>query len=303
MTNTALILGASGKFGGHCARAFEKSGWTVVRFQRGKQNMKDAARGADIIVNGLNPPNYENWGTALPAITKEVIAAAKSSGATIIQPGNVYNFGRDGGVWGKNTPQSTHTVKGQIRIGIEKLFRDASYVAGVQTIILRAGDFIDDTNSGNWFDISIAAKLDKGIFTYPGKTNIPHAWAFLPDLARAAVMLAEKRTDLAMFEDVPFGGHTLTGENLKAGFEKIAGQSLKQKGFPWFFLIVASPFWRLGKELLEMRYLWDTPHQLDNSRLAELLPEFKATAIDTVLHKSVSWQLKNIPNAPAIAVH
>jgi len=290
MTNTVLILGASGKFGGHSTRAFKKAGWDVRRFQRGKENMVEAAQGVNVIVNGLNPPNYENWGTALPAITKEVIAAAKSSGATILQPGNVYNFGDNSGVWGNATPQATHTVKGQVRIDIENMLRGASKNAGVQIIILRAGDFIDDTNSGNWFDISIAAKLEKGRFNYPGNADITHAWAYLPDLARAAVMLVEKREELAMFEDVPFGGYTLTGRQIMTHFSATIGRNLTLKGFPWPIMRIASPFWRLARELLEMRYLWDTEHALENSRFGQLLPDFEPTPVAVALRQSIKWK-------------
>ncbi len=299
MENSVLILGGSGKFGGHCARAFAASGWDVKVFQRGKENMIDAAQGVDVIVNGLNPPNYENWDTALPAITKEVIAAAKSSGATILQPGNVYNFGGTAGVWSESTPQSAQTVKGQIRINIEAMQRDAAENADVQTIILRAGDFIDDTNSGNWFDITIAAKLEKGRFNYPGNADITHAWAYLPDMARAAVLLAEKRAELSMFEDVPFGGYTLTGRQIMNHFSATIGRNLTLKGFPWPIMRIGSPFWRLARELLEMRYLWDTEHALDNSRFEQLLPDFQPTPVATALRESIKWKTDQMPSIKA----
>ena len=35
MPGTALILGASGRFGRNCAVAFEAAGWEVRRFRRG----------------------------------------------------------------------------------------------------------------------------------------------------------------------------------------------------------------------------------------------------------------------------
>ncbi len=302
MTNTALILGATGKFGGHCARAFETAGWQVKRFRRDTQNMNDAARGVDVIVNGLNPPNYKNWATVLPAITTQVISAAKASGATILQPGNVYNFGKQSGPWGVSTPHVTHTVKGQIRIDIETKLRKAAETMGVQTIILRAGDFIDDTNSGNWFDISLTAKLQKNQFGHPGNMNIDHAWAFLPDLARAAVLLAENRAALAMFEDVPFAGHNLTGTAIMKGFEQILGQTLTHKPFPWQLIRLASPFWSLGKELLEMRYLWETPHSLDNTRLRALLPDFEITDTQEMLAASIRWKMAQLPGNAALVM-
>lgn len=299
MENTVLILGASGKFGGHCGRAFEMAGWNVHNFQRGKQNMIDAAQGADIIVNGLNPPNYQNWATALPAITKQLITAAKSSGATILQPGNVYNFGNTAGVWNESTPQSAQTKKGRVRIDIENMLRDAAQNAGVQTIILRAGDFIDDTDSNNWFDITIAAKLEKGRFNYPGNADISHAWAYLPDLARAAVLLAEKRKKSAMFEDIPFGGYTLTGRQIMGHFSAAIGQNLTLKGFPWSFMRMASPFWPLARELLEMRYLWETEHAMDNARFASLLPDFEPTPVATALRNSIKWKTDQMPSIKA----
>ena len=86
MTQTVLILGGSGKIGTHAAEAFWNAGWTVRQYDRSTDDMTTAAMGADVIVNGLNPANYANWAKNIPAITQQVIAAAKASGATVIIP-------------------------------------------------------------------------------------------------------------------------------------------------------------------------------------------------------------------------
>ena len=116
MTKTVLILGANGKFGKACAKSFTENGWNVRKYDRKTQNMIQAALGADVIVNGLNPPNYHNWAGLLPEITGSVIAAAKVSGATIILPGNVYAFGAQPGEWDENTPQMPNSRKGKLRL-------------------------------------------------------------------------------------------------------------------------------------------------------------------------------------------
>jgi NADPH:quinone reductase-like Zn-dependent oxidoreductase len=59
-TGTVLILGASGKIGHHASRAFAAAGWVVRHYDRASGDMVAAARGADVIVNGLNPPAYHN---------------------------------------------------------------------------------------------------------------------------------------------------------------------------------------------------------------------------------------------------
>ena len=59
----------------------------------------------------------------------------------------------------------------------------------------------------------IAAKVKSGKFVYPGPLDRPHAWAYLPDLARAAVALAETSADLPAYSDIPFPGYTLRGRD------------------------------------------------------------------------------------------
>ena len=167
---------------------------------------------------------------------------------------------------------------------MESVLRDASARDGIQVIILRGGDFLDTVNSGNFFDF-LAGKLDKGKLIYPGRTDIPHAWAFLPDMARAAVGLAEIRASLGDYEDVPFSGHTFTGESLRAALARCTGRDIRLTGFPWLMMKLLSPVWGLAREMPEMRYLWDVPHSLSGARLAQLLPEFEGTETQEMLRQ------------------
>jgi len=284
MKNKVLVLGASGSFGRNCAEAFANAGWEVRRFKRGQEDMSTAAMGMDVIVNGLNPQNYKGWVTALPRIARDVAAAAKASGATLLQPGNVYNYGNQPGEWDEHTPHLATTKKGKARIGMERILRQASARDGVQVIILRGGDFIDRQASGNFIDFMLG-KRGKGKLIYPGKADVPHAWAYLPDMARAAVGLAEMRSTLGGFEDVPFPGLTLTGEELRAALAGLTGREIRLTSFPWLMMKLLSPVWGLARELPEMRYLWDLPHSLSEERFTRLLPGFTATTLPDMLRK------------------
>jgi len=92
MTQIVLILGANGKIGSHAAEAFWNAGWQVRRYSRETDDITAAAMGADVIVNGLNPPHYHNWSGIIPRITRDVIAVARTSEATVILPGNYLQF-------------------------------------------------------------------------------------------------------------------------------------------------------------------------------------------------------------------
>jgi nucleoside-diphosphate-sugar epimerase len=275
MTKTALILGASGKFGRACSIAFKADGWKIRHYDR-KTDMTKAAIGADIIVNGLNPPAYHNWAKLIPEITADVIKAAQASGATIILPGNVYPLGNTLGVWDENTPHNPNSRKGQIRKEMEETYRRAA-LNGVQTINLRAGDIIDPDSKETIFEMVMFKGLNKGKLTLMGRTDVPHAYCYVPDFARAAVALANKRSELATYEDIPFAGQTLSGDELKGTLENLLNRPLKTGQFPWVMMRLLSPFWELARELSEMRYLWDTAHQLSDKKLKRLLPEFEMT--------------------------
>jgi len=276
MTKTVLILGASGKFGKACANAFAVDGWTVRLFDRTRQDMTQAAIGADVIVNGLNPPNYHNWAEILPQITTSVIHAAKTSGATVILPGNVYPFGDTPGVWDETTPQNPNSRKGALRQQLEAAYRQAAR-NGVQTINLRAGDIIDPASADTVMRMVMFKQLAKGKLTYLGRPDIPHAWCFAPDFGRAAVALANKKDQLAAYEDVPFPGQAMTGEQMRAQIETLIDRPVRLKKFGWWMLSLASPFWELARELKEMRYLWDTLHELSGDKFNRLLPDFQMT--------------------------
>ncbi|TBX28241.1 NAD-dependent epimerase/dehydratase family protein [Nioella sediminis] len=282
MPRTALILGASGSFGHNAAQAFEEAGWTVRRFDRKTGDMIRDAQGVDVIVNAMNPPNYHAWDKLIPQITGQVLAAAKASGAAVLLPGNVYVFGDQPGPWSETTPHRPIARKGRVRAEMEAAYRQAAQ-DGVQVIILRGGDFVDPDSPNTVLNLVSLKAVSKGRITSLGRPDVPRAYAYLPDMARAAVALAERRRSLSLFEDVPFPGHTFSMTELASALQAQMGRPLRMRGFPWWALRLASPVWELARELTEMRYLYDTPHRLDGTRFRQVLPDFEETSFGKVV--------------------
>lgn len=296
MTLTIAVLGARGRLGRCVAKAGIEAGHRILAVTRDgklpaglekaearaadaldRQQLIEATRGADVIFNGLNPV-YTDWEKVWAPMAANVAAAAKAHGALHLFAGNVYNFGRE--IPARVTPgtaQHGSTRKGAVRISIEAGFEKAAREDGVDTTILHAGDFYGGTGTGSWFDLVIGAKIRKGVFTWPGRADIPHAFAYLPDLGRAFIALAEKRDVLKGFNRFTFSGHTMSGETMMNHAAAAAGRPLKRSAFPWLLIRAGGlvvPMWR---ELAEMAYLWFTPHQLDGSRLESVTGPLAAT--------------------------
>lgn len=293
MTRTVLILGGSGKIGTHSAIAFHKAGWTVRQFNRKTDDMTKAADGCDVIINGMNPANYANWAVNIPAITNQVIAAAKASGATVILPGNIYNYGDQPGELSETTPQTPNTRKGRIRVEMEASYR----AARVQTIVLRAGNFIDPMQNGDIMSLFILRAAKSGKILHGGAPKGRNAYAYVPDWARAAVQLAEMRKSLANFEDIPFPGHSFTEVELQAHLEKATGRSFKLSAFPWWFMALMSPFMEVARELREMRYLYEMDHWISGTRFTQLLPDFEPTPLEEVMLAGLPASFGEVPKS------
>ena len=183
-------------------------------------------------------------------------------------PGNVYNFGAAmPAVLREDTPQRAQTIKGQVRIQMEQRLQQS----GVRSIVIRAGDFFGG-GKGTWFDTAMVKDIRKGQFTYPGAPDVSRAWAYLPDLARSFVAVAQRRAQLPAFEVLHFAGHRITGQRWldvltppaqSHGWVK-PGAPLKMAKLPWPIIRICALFVPTWRALLEMHYLWQTPHALGN---------------------------------------
>jgi nucleoside-diphosphate-sugar epimerase len=239
-------------------------------------SLAQAAAGAVVVVHALNPAyTHKAWQAQVLPITEAATEVARALGATLMVPGNVYNFGASmPAILREDTPQVARTIKGQIRIGMEAQLQRS----GVRTVVIRAGDFFG-SGKGTWFDQVIVKDLHKGAFTYPGDKDTATAWAYLPDLARAFVAVAAKRAQLPAFEVLHFAGHSVTGQQWLDVLTPLAkSQGWVRQGAPLRFAAMPWPLIRLGallvptwEALAEMRYLWRTPHVLANDKLLALL--------------------------------
>lgn len=302
---TIAILGAAGRVGEAAAKAFLDAGWTVRGFARGaklgtllpgvepvqadaydRDALVVACAGADIILHALNP-RYDEWNTTVLPLARNVLEAAKANGATVLIPGNVYNYGDALGVgMTETTPFRPREDKGRLRVQLEDLFREAAD-DGVRTIVLRGGDYFGGARLETWFDLMVLKDLRKNRFTWPGPRDAVHAFAYLPDFAATMVPLAEKRDALPSFATLNFAGHGVTGNEVLAATQKATGHTLKAVSVPWTLLSLLGLFNRVLKEVVKMRYLWDVPHSMDDSRLQALIGDLPHTPLEEALRQTI----------------
>ncbi|KFC65400.1 putative NADH-flavin reductase [Devosia sp. LC5] len=288
--NTAKItvLGINGHIGHHAAKAFRDSGYSVTGFGRSNRmpiegvtfvkgdagNVGEIAASiadADIVVNALNLP-YAEWDRGrAEAQLATVIAAMGDSGKTMMFPGNVYNYAATDRHMTPDLAQHPQTPRGAIRVRQEAMLAAASRAGKFQTIIIRAGDFYAPGNVGDWFDQAMLMDAKKGKVHHMADLDVGHAWAYLPDLGRAFVAVAEQRQSLGAFETFHFAGHFETHGAMLAAIQAAAPVPLKASQLPWIVLQAMGLAMPMMREIVKMRYLWNNPMELVDPRLDAIL--------------------------------
>ena len=316
---TVLILGARGRLGLATARAFAQAGWQVLAQVRpGAQGpalpampgvwwmpvavhdtagLAAQARGAQVVVHALNPAyTHKAWREQAPGLMDAAIAVSRVLGATLMLPGNVYNFGEGmPAVLREDTPQAASGLMGRLRTTLEQRLAEATQDGRMRAVVLRAGDFFG-SGTGSWLDQAIAKDLPRGRVTWPGPLNVATPWAYLPDLARAFVRVAQERERLAPFEQLHFAGHNVTGQQWLHCFGAIAAEqgwlpasgALRVSRLNWTVLRVLGLAVPAFAALAAMRYLLQTPHRLDNTRLRALIGEEPRTPFDQAVRQALA---------------
>jgi len=294
IVRTALVLGATGGIGNETAHALSRHGWKIRALARSgrpanstsswewikgdaldRDSIIAAALGTDAIVHAVNPPGYRNWAALVLPMIENTIAAAKASGARILLPGTIYNYGPDAlPVLREDSPQRATTHKGKIRIALEQKMEEAAAREGVRSLIVRLGDFFGPKAGNNWFSQGLVKpNVPITRIVNPGAKGIGHAWCYLPDAGETFAQLMDREAELANFERFHFGGHwDEDGSQMIAAIRRAAGnENIPVRPMPWWLFWLASPFNETLRELYATRPLWHTSIQLDNARLVRLL--------------------------------
>ncbi len=328
--NGVLILGANGRVGGALVAAFHQAGWAVTAHTR-RAPVAELAQlpgvrwvrtpvdqvaqlaaevgSVAVVVNALNPV-YTQWQREVLPLLRNAMELARRLGAFFMFPGNIYNYGEAmPAVLREDTPQLPSTRKGRLRAFGEAELQGAAK-DGLRSVVIRAGDYFG-SGGGSWFDLVMTKDLQRRHrVVYPGPLDRVHAWAYLPDLARVFVAVAEARDRLQPFDTLHFRGYAVTGRQFVDGIDAAAqrlgllaaGQHAKVGGAPWAVMRLVSWLVPMARELLEMRYLWNKPHELADDKLERLIGAPRRTPLHEALHLTLKAQVSQQSSArPVVA--
>ena len=205
------------------------------------------------------------WRTAWPRAMTNVIEACAVSGARIVFIDNLYQLGPQDEARHEDMPLSRAGEKPTILADVTRIWwaaRDRVKVAALRCTDFYGPDVLVSHLGASAFG-EVANKKPALLLAPP---DTPHDFAYVPDIARAAVTLLDAPdADFGQVWNMPCAPTRTPREILKLGADAI-GVPLKIIAVPLWLLPLLGLFSRFMKEVIDVGFTWDRPYVVDASK-------------------------------------
>jgi nucleoside-diphosphate-sugar epimerase len=253
-----------------------------------RERLTEITKGASALYNCMNP-RYHEWPKVWPPVAASLLATAEATGAVLVTLSCLYGYGPVDEPMTEDLPLAATGVKGRVRAAMWADMLAAHQAGRVRATELRGSDYFgpsagDQSYLGDRFLPPLLAGKRVMFFSDP---DVPHAWTYLPDVARA---LAVAGTDERAWGRA---WHIPTGPPLSARAVAERVCALAGAPAPRFTQVPRGIFNAMGmvspllRELRETRYQFDRPYILDSSAF-ETMFGVLPTSTDEALKASVA---------------
>jgi nucleoside-diphosphate-sugar epimerase len=226
----------------------------------------EVCRGATVVYNCANPPDYAKWDGVLVPLYRAVREAAGRAGARLVQLDCLYMYGRPAKApFDERTPMEPCSEKGKLRkLLVEELF-EAHRRGDVQATSGRASDYFGPhTPNAMLLRPDVYDRILAGSSVYVlVNPDMPHTYSYTPDVARGLAVLGSHPAALGRAWHLPAAAQ-LTSRELLERFAARAGTTVKVRRVPQWAMRSLGVFVPLLSAMVEMAYQWEVPYVLDD---------------------------------------
>lgn len=209
------------------------------------------------------------WRKVWPKAMANFLAAAEACNARIVHIDNMYMYGRQDTPIHEDMRLNAKGRKPTVRAAITRMWQQAAREGRVRWAALRAPDFYGPgVNRSHMGDTGLVPVAQGKAASVIMKPDLPHAFAYVPDIGRAAVTLLDAPDDaFNQAWHVPCAPTRTPRQLLQLGADA-AGTKLKLFAMPQVALGLLGLFIPFMRELAEMRFTWIRPYHVDATKFA-----------------------------------
>jgi len=245
-----------------------------------------AAQGATTIYQALNPP-YHQWPEFWPGLQAGALAAAKATGARYVSVENLYMYDSSS-VMTEESRIAPLSKKGALRQKLAEEVTAAHAAGDIRAVTLRSSDYYGPGVTQAALGELVFGRLLTGKKAQVGGSlKLPHSFAYIEDVGRAAAELGTRDDVLGRVWFAPHAPARTQGEMIEAACKLLDVPVAVMAASPLMMRIVGL-FSPAAKANVEMMYEFTEPFVVDSGRIERELG-LTASPIDTALERTVEW--------------
>jgi nucleoside-diphosphate-sugar epimerase len=247
-----------------------------------RESVLAAARGSEQIVVAIGFPYVGNlWREVWPKATGNFVAACEATGARMVFIDNLYMYGPQTAPLVETMALTSYGLKPAARSAATRVWMEAATAGRARVAALRPPDFYGPGVPLAYLgDSTIGALAGGKPASFVGSPDIAHDYAYVPDVARAAIALLDA-SDSAFGQawHMPCAPTRTTREILEIAADELR-VPLRIRALPTPLLAPIGLFSPFLREMREMRFQWDRPYRVDASKFAKAFA-FDVTPFET----------------------
>ena len=224
-----------------------------------------ATEGAAVLYNCANPGDYTQWERTWPPLAAALLTAAERTGATYGITGNLYPYGPVDGPMHEGLPDAATDHKGVLRA---TLWADAlaAHDAGrVRAVEVRASDYLGPGIGANGHVTRVLPSALRGrTVSMVGRTDLPHTFTDVLDVARTLVAAAEDQGAHGRTWMVPSNAPRTQRQALTDVLAAAGKPSVPVRRMPAALFRVGGLVSPMLRELADLTYQWTAPYVVDD---------------------------------------
>lgn len=301
-----VVLGASGGTGRAIVDELVRQGRRVRAVSRGSAaglpdgveelqadlyDPVDAARavaGAAVVYHAAQPP-YERWDGNFERLNAAIADATGAAGARLVFADNLYMYGPGSSPMTEATPQRATDRKGALRIRLAADLLARHERGDLDVAIARSSDYFGPhgVNTGVGERVFAAALRGRSAAVL-GSLDVPHSLGYLPDMARAMIVLGDRDEAGGRVWHLPATDPLTVRQFLDKVF-RTAGTPVKIQVAGPLMVRLLGLFMPALREVAVVLYQWREPWISDWSAFETAFGPFERTSLDSAIAATLDW--------------
>ena len=231
-------------------------------------DVAQALKGASQAVLAVGfPYDARVWRTVWPRTMTNMVEACTAAGARLVFIDNLYQLGPQDSPRTEEMPLTTTGEKPVVLAEVTRIWQTAR--DRVRVAALRCSDFYGPDVLVSHLGSSAFGELAR---SRPAQllvpADIPHDFAYVPDIARAAILLLDAPdADFGQVWNMPCAPTRSPRALLKMGAAAL-GTRLRMLTVPFALLRPLGLFYRFAREVADVGFTWNRPYVVDGSKFA-----------------------------------